>query len=402
MNLLPSILFLLLTALSAGAGAVTLGQAVDAALERHPERRLAEAQRRVEAGYRRQAESLLGGDPSVNLSVAGDDFGSDFGYEEYVAGVSVPVALPSHRRTRGELADRLGALADGEARRLRWQVAGEVIDRAWALRIARTELKEATRQWAAARALVKDIEHRFEVGEVSRNDLLLARQDLVQAEAGYQEALGGLQKARIAWHSYTGLDRLPDDLETSAEPAQETVPLEAHPALAIPLSEVEAARARVEAARAERRAAPVVSLFAKRDRGDRHEPYTDSLGLEVSVPLGTRTPAAAAIAEAEAELTRAQARLAQARRTLEQQQAEAEQEVAKALHLYRLAERNHELSHSRLKLARRAFELGEMDLYQLLLARRQSNEATRELRLRRLQKARALARKNHLSGVIPR
>ncbi len=393
-------LMLLLTLLSP-LQAATLAEAVNAALDRHPEKVLPAAQRKVEAGHRRQAETLLGGDPEIQVSAAGDDFGSDFGYEEYVAGVSVPVALPAQRSAHGLLADRMALAAESAAITLRWRVAGEVIDRAWRLRIARTDLKEATRQWAAARALVKDIQHRFDVGEVSRNDLLMARQDLVSVESSYQEALDALQKARLAWHNHTGLDAVPEDLDTWSA-TMKSRPLKDHPALASARAEVEIARARVEAARAQRRAPPVISLFAKRDRGSRHEEYTDALGVSLSVPLGTQTPAAAAIAEAEAELTRAQARLAAARRDLVQRQREAEQTLSRALHLHRLAQENHRLSRSRLKLAQRAFELGEMDLYQLLLARRQSHQATRELRLRELEKGRAQAMVYHLSGETPR
>jgi len=381
--------------------AVTLAEAVQASLERHPEFRLAEARHKVEAGYRQQAESFLGGDPSVTLSATGDTVGSDFGYEEYVVGISLPVLLPGQRSAKVAIADNMGRLADDDRKRLLWQVAGEVLERAWQLRIAHAEFKESTKQWAAARALVQDIRHRHEVGEVSRNDLLLAQQDLITAEAGYQEALNALQKARIAWRNYTGLDAFPDDLETFSARKVEEKPAP-HPRLAALVAQVETARARTADARAQRRASPVVSLFAKRDRGDRNQDYTDSLGLEVSMPLGTSAPAAPAIAEAEAELTRAQASLELARRELQLELTKAEQEVARATRLHLLAEQNHRLSLSRLKLAQRAFELGEMDLYQLLLARRQSYQATRELRLRKLEKARALARKNHVSGVIPR
>lgn len=90
--------------------------------------------------------------------------GSDFGYEEYVAGVSVPVWLPGQRNARRAIADNLGSQADMALQRLTWEVAGEVLDRAWRLRIAGAEVKQALKQWAAARALEKDIAHRFRAG----------------------------------------------------------------------------------------------------------------------------------------------------------------------------------------------------------------------------------------------
>ncbi len=393
-------LVLVLVLLAPPTHALTLAEAVRGSLERHPDHPRIEARRRVSAGYREQAGSLLGGDPAVNLSATGDTFGSDFGYEEYVAGLSAPVWLPSQRSARGAIAERLARQANSELKKLAWEVSGEVLERAWALRIAQADMKQVMKQWAAARALVHDIRHRYEVGEVSRNDLLLAQQDLVDAESAYQEATGKAQNARLAWRNYTGLNELPEDLERFSHPL-EGVGLDQHPELLAALAAVNTAMARAEDARAQRRAPPVVELFAKRDRGSRHEDYTDSLGLAFSLPLGTRAPAAPAIAEAESARTSAQAEANLKRRELELSLARAEQELARAERLLQLAQQKHDYSRDRLRLARRAFELGEMDLYQLLLARRQSNQANRELKRSQLEKARAVARKNHVSGVIP-
>ena len=391
---------LLLAFLSTPLRAATLAETVRASVERHPDYPLVEARRKVGAGYRKQADSLLGGDPSLELSATGDTFGSDYGYEEYVAGVSAPVWLPGQRRSKGAIADNIALLADSELRKLTWEVSGEVLERAWALRIAETGMKQSMKQWAAARALVQDIRHRYEVGEVSRNDLLLAQQDLVEAETGYQEATNALERARLAWLNYTGFRELPEDLSSFSD-TRDGQDLDRHPLVLAALAAVDTAVAKAEDARAQRRAPPVVSLFAKRDRGTRHEEYTDSLGLAFSLPLGTAAPAAPAIAEAEAERTRSEAEANLLRRELDLRLSQAEQDLANAVRLLKLAQQKYDYSHSRLKLARRAFELGEMDLYQLLLARRQSNLATRDLKLRRLEKERAAARRNHALGVIP-
>ncbi len=380
----------------------TLAEVVEQALRRHPEAGLAQAREHLAAGYRRQADSFLGGDPEINLGVTGDKPGSDFGYEEYVAGISVPLQLPSHRRAKAALADHLGRLAARERLRLRWEVVGEVLERAWRLRIAIADRKEAMKQWAAYRALVRDMTHRHQVGELSRNDLLLAQQEQVDAESAYLTAVNQETQARLAWRTYTGSEAVPDDLDAYSEIPTATVSLEDHPRLAALSSRLEAAKARVQAARAERRAPPVVSLFAKRDRGTRADDYTDSLGLEVSLPLGTRTPAVTAIAEAETERAQVEAELALARRELELQITQAEQALATAETQLQLAQRKYEYARGRMKLAKRAFELGEMDLYQLLLARREFNQASRDLKLRELEKRHAAARKNHLTGVMPR
>lgn len=391
---------LLLAFLSPVIHAVTLADAVRAAVERHPDYPLAGAYRKVEAGYRQQANALFGGDPSMNISATGDTLGTGFGYEEYVAGISVPVWLPGQRAAKRAIADSMALLATRELHNLTWTVSGEVLERAWALRIAKSDMKQSMKQWAAARALLKDIRHRHEVGELSRNDLLLAQQDLVDAESAHQEALNTLQEARLAWINYTGLDDLPEDLESFSTPVQEGS-LDQHPQIRAARAAADAAAAKARDARAQRRAAPVISLFAKRDRGARQEDYTDSLGIGFSLPLGTRAASAPAVTGAEAERTRAEAQANLLLRKLELRLARAEQAQAKAEKLLQLAKQKYDYSHSRLNLAQRAFELGEMDLYQLLQARRQYYQAIRDLKLRQLKKAHAAARRNHVTGVIP-
>jgi outer membrane protein TolC len=386
--------------LPAAGQAASFVETVRQSVERHPGLALIDARKKVEAGYRDLAGSVFSGDPSLEGSASGDTLGTDNGYEEYVVGVSVAMWLPGQRSAKESIADNLGLQADAEKRRLAWEVTGEVLERAWSLRIAETDLKQSMKQWAAARALVQDIQHRYEVGELSRNDLLLAQQDLIDAESTYQNAVNSMQNARLSWRNYTGLDKLPEDLESYS--GQNPDPdITRHPQIAAALSRARTAQARASDTRGQRRAAPVISLYTKRDRGDREVEYTDSIGIGFSLPLGTRAHAAPAIAEAESELTAAQAETGILKRQLELSIAEAGQELARANRQLELARQKEEFSRSRMKLAQRAFELGEMDLYQLLLARRQSNEATRNLKLRRLEKERAAARQTHISGVIP-
>ncbi len=392
---------LLLMSLPSLATAISLVDTLRSTLERNPQYPQHQALQQVEAGYRQQAESLFDGDPSLNIAAAGDSFSSDFGYEEYVAGVSMPMWLPGQRQARRDIADNIGAQVSTALLKLTWEVSGEVLARAWDLRIAETEVKQALKQWAASRALEKDVKHRFEAGELSSNDLLLAQQDLIETEAIYQETVNKQQQAKIAWYNYTGLHELPQDLQQYTTD-QESPPLEQHPKLRAVLAQARTVMAKVNDTRLQRRAAPIVSLYAKRDRGMRGEAYTDSLGIELSIPFGSSSQAAPKIAEAEAQLTEVETQAALLKRQLELQIATAEQEASKAAYLQVLAEKKNELAHKRLKLSRRGFELGEMDLYQLLLAQQQAASASKDYEIKKLKKLYAIAQKNHLSGVIPR
>lgn len=390
----------ILCSLSSMATAISLVDAIHTAVEHNPKYSSHQALRKVEAGYRQQADSLFAGDPVLNIAAATDSFGSDFGYEEYVAGVSLPMWLPGQKDVRRSIAENFGVQISAELSSLIWEVSGEVLGRAWKLRLAEAEVQQALKQWAASRALEKDINHRFEAGELTLNDLLLAQQDVVESEASYQEVVNNLQQAKLSWFNYTGLHRLPDDLLRYTK-KQEKPELTAHPKLRGLLAQTQTFVAKVNDTRMQRRTAPIVSLYAKRDRGMRGEAYTDSLGIELSIPFGSRSQTAAAIAEAEVELTNVKAASALLKQQLELQIANAEQESSKAAHLLVLAGKKNDLAHKRLKLARRGFELGEMGLYQLLLAQQQASSAARDFEIKKLEKNYAIARENHLSGVIP-
>ena len=81
---------------------------------------------------------------------------------------------------------------------------------------------------------------------------------------------------------------------------------------------------------------------------------------------------------------------------------QAAQAVARSKRQLALAQKKHGYAQDRLHLAQRAFELGEMGLYQLLLARQQAARAERELELRQLETLRDLAKQHHALGVIPK
>lgn len=377
----------------------SFAQAVQAALERHPEYPLHASRRQVGAGYRQQADSLLGGEPEISVLAKSDALGSDDGYREYEAGLSLPLWLPGQRDARRGIADSIDSEATGELRSLTWKVAGETLERAWALRLAESEAAQGKRQWKSARQLENDINHRFKAGELARADLILAQQESLDREDAYQEALATLKRERAAWRSYTGWTDAPADLER-VEPLN-AAPEGYHPRLLAAMGRTDTARAQTRDVRIGRRSAPVLTLYAKRERGIEADPYNNSVGAEISLAFGSAAHAAPRIAEAEAALTEVQVSQAAVQRELELHREQAEQALEQAGRTLELARQREKLARSRTALTQRAFELGESDLYRLLVARQQSAAAARTLERSRLEKQRAIARYNHTLGEIP-
>lgn len=377
--------------------ATTIADAVRVTLERDPHYPIHLATRAVGEGYRQQAGALLGGDPSLSLLAKSDQLlGTDNGYQEYEAAVSMPLWMPGQRGARQAIGERLDQQAGSELQLRTWEVAGKVLQAAWELRLAKSAQQQAQRQWDSAKTLQRDITRRVQAGELARADRLLAEQETLAREADFEDAVAEVEQAGLTWRSLTGLNELPVDLEQS--PVLATTPNPNHPRLIAAMDGVSTAQAMRNDTSKNRRARPVLTVYAKRDRGMRNDPFTNSIGAEVSIPFGSGAHSAPGLAKAEAELTGAQSDLAAVERALSLDQRQSERALQQAERRFKTAARRDTLARSRVKLSRRAFALGETDLYQLLLARQAAADAALELERSKLMIVRATALHNHALG----
>lgn len=379
--------------------APTLSEIITTAAQRHPDQALSAARWQVGEGYRKQADAWLGGDPAMGLAYWTDEFGGEQGYREAEASLALPLWLPGQRKVRGELADTLQGEGEMLAHLLRWRVAGEVLERFWALQMAESELALDKQQLDSATALERAVARRVEAGELPRSELLMAQQEMLNREALVQDAQTALKGEQAAWSSYTGIDALPAPF--TIEPSALEQVSEQHPLLRLARLGVERAAARKREVRIARRENPVLSLYVKRDRGIEQDPYNDSLGAEITVPFGSSTQNAPALAKAGEQLMQSQANLTRTKRELDLKLIHARQELERADKALALAQRRSQLAQKRLNMSQRAFDLGETDLYLLLQAREQAINAARDLKRSQIQRQRAGAQYNLALGVIP-
>ncbi|MGD2082294.1 MAG: TolC family protein [Chromatiales bacterium] len=433
---LPAVLFCFFTGVVQAAPA-SLADLVSSALQRDPERGVAAAISAEGAAVRRQADSLFAADPTLvvrhqtdlasgsppglrdRLAAAARDRvreavspfpngpllpaagpeAPDEGLREWEAGLEIPLWLPGQRGVRRTLADRMERQAElrREARRL--AVAGEVRDRLWGLAIARAETRQARLALDSARALERDVARRVEAGELARTDLILARKETLQREADRVTAQERQSLAEGMYRAYTGAEDLPDDY-SETERSGASLP-EDHAGLGLARALAGRARAERDRVRSERRDPPVLLVGARAERDAAGNDYQRSVGVQLSLPLGLAGQSAPQEAAAERALTEASAELEGTRRELEaalHASLVGKREARRALEV---RERQAGLAGEGLRLARRAFELGEGDLFTLLRAREQSIAAERALEVGRLELGQAIARHNQALGVVP-
>ncbi len=385
--------------LCAAAPALTLTEAVEGALARHPERHLEAARRGVADAIARKAGQFLAADPSITLKHETDAVGSANGYRQWEGGVELPLWWPGQPESRRQEAARTLDEADAMDKAHHLEVAGEVRERVWQLAMARSERDLARADLELARQLYRDVERRVDAGELPRSDRVLAQRELLTREQAQAQAEARVEETGLLFTRLTGLA---PQIEPQSEPEPQSRELApAHPALA--LAEAEAARVRAERDRvkADRRSGPSLWLGAKQERGLSGEDYDASVAVQISLPLGLESQSAPEVARAESDLTAALAARERRRLELEDALISAQLEWKRSAEARERSLRQQQLAEESLKLSHRAFELGETDLVRLLQAQESAISARHDAQIRAVEYARAVSRLNQALGVAP-
>lgn len=403
-TLLPALL--LAAALSASAAppladgtaspAADLAEAVDAALRRHPAYQTLAAADDEASALGRRARSLVSDQPSLSLHLQDDRLASDTGFREWEAGLDMPLWRPGQRRAARDLGESARDEAALRHRALALQVAGEVREAAWTLAIARNRARLAEQELATARELEAQVQTLLQRGDVPRTDLLLAREETLQREAAFNTAHTEAHHALMAWRALTGTADLPARL---AEP-RKSADLAANPLLAEAQALAARALAEQTLVREQAGGAPVLTLGGRSEDDGFGQPR-DSLGVGLSIPLGLKSHRGPAEAAAARQLAAAQAERDRQHRQLSLAVAEAEEAIAMSTQTLTIARARHELAAENLRLARKAYALGETGLSELLRVQTRAFAAERDAVLRELERDRAIARYNQALGVTP-
>ena len=386
-------------ALAAFAGhAARLREAVEQAWRRHPEAVAIPARQAQADAEREVARSLTAGPGSISVSTINDRLNAGRGKQEWEVELGVPLWLPGQKAAREARAESLAAEVRARHAELRLAVAGEVRDAWWQLAAARQVREVAARRLETAQALEAQVERRYKAGDLARIDANLARAERAAAEAELRDAEVAVRSAEV---TLEGLTAAPAPAVLNGEAPVAQTGLEAHPALAAAAAQSRLARATLRLAEETRRGAPEVAVRVVRERGDFADPYANTVGFKLTIPIssGPRVRSAAAGAQAEvdradAEMTRAETRqrlaLDRARRDL----VAAERQLALAI------ERQAAAADS-LQLAERSFALGETDLVRLLRHRAAAFEAEAFFQRQRVVVSAARSALNHALGVLP-
>lgn len=391
-------LLVLLAATVGSAQAETLHEVFEKAWANSPQGKTLVAKREEAVVSRTVAESWFPGAAKVGLAQRTDRWNDNLGNEESEIGISVPLWLPGQKTARLAVAEADGAENQQSLAATRLGVAGELRAALWSLYLAQSEAAVAAERLDAAAKLEADVARRVKVGEIARSDLLLVNQETSSARSAAAEAKSRVVRSTQRYRVVTGSERLPDDPQ---EPVRVAATEGIHPRLAAGQAIAARARAGMNLARESRREAPSIGLQYRREREAAGATPRDSVSLAITIPFSAEVRNAPLIASANTTLIQTDAQYQRLLAEVEAETLEAEAQLEAAQIGAELAVDREQAAGERLTLLRRAFELGESALVELLRAQSQATEARIELGRSRARLSAAQANLNQARGITP-
>ncbi len=382
------------------SASVNFASILEQTLQQSPEyleiaARDAEAQTQADIG-----RSWISGRPSLQVDMLDDSLQSNLGQSELTYGVALPLWRPGERRDRQALGQQYEEQAQAWQEYFRLAVVGRLRDSLVAIHEAEVFLEVERQASADARELVSIVERLYGAGEVAERELLQARTLLLTQQRSELDAEAMLVDAQRAYTVLTGLTVMPEAPWTEAQAPDAEIDA-THPQLRYMQSEIDLAQANVDRAQAEARGSPTVTLGSRREKPGTISARQDSLALSVNIPFGGKSFVAAAGSAARRDKVDAEVQYLTTLREMNLQLHEIEHELFIVGESLPLSEQHTDMSTRQWEMARTAFELGETDMSQVVIAMQQARASARELQSLSLRQQRLTIEFNQILGVLP-
>jgi outer membrane protein, heavy metal efflux system len=379
--------------------ALTLHDLVEKSLPNYPNSQLLAAKKLALEARQAQAKSLLPGSASIILRNQNDVLLSRNNETEWEAGVEFPIWLSGQRKAREALANIASQNLTVDTQYLRLQLSGMLRDALWDMQLMQGLADIAKAKHDAASLLQRDIEKRVALGDIAQKDLLIAQTDTLQAESETIYAEAEVQHAKFRYKNLTGLSTIPADfieIKSVKNDVDET-----HLALLDANSKIILSDQQRNLARIENRDNPTVTLGTRSLRGASDTEYNNSLGITLRIPLQSESRNAPLMAAAEMQYAENQVNLSQLKLLLAAAMHEAEHNLEVGSAQLTVLTKQNNIAQQSLSVTRKAFQLGELDLSDLMRVQTQAFNAERALKNQQIQQLWNTARYNQAVGELP-
>ena len=379
--------------------ALTLSQALDAAVIHYPETPVIEARGEVAEAWEARGGDWLAERPSVSLRYQTDRWQDDDRLEEYEAGILLPLWSWGGRSATKSLGEALRAEYGAASDSLRWEVAGQLRAALWDLALALEDARLAREALDVSSRVAEIVGRRHDLGDAALRDVLLAQSAQLEARTGLINAEAGVVDAEWTYRALTGMNLRPAFRPESQSSRLDIAP--DHPALTLADAEILRAESFVDLAETSSSSGPSLLLGPRRERAAGAGSFDDSIGITMSVPFGPSGQRKTHVAEARRDLTQASARRARILRRLNLERHEAAHGLAVARDSLEPARGQADLAERQQRMGLLAYEKGEIELIELLRLQGMALAAQRRSRRLAIEENRQIAFYNQAVGELP-
>lgn len=377
---------------------ISFPEIVEAALALSPEREFLKSKNYNASLLASKASNLFSATPILSIHHQNDRFLSHQGLREWEGSIDFPLWMPGQKSASQKKARLSKEEVAAYEKLVILQIHGQVRELLWELKISQMNMDQARKNLELAQEFDFDVNKKIAAGNLPRQNALLSSSDVIERRLALSVAQTEHIHAARAYTALTGLSQMPDNIEEKVI-KQELQAIRA-PILQLYDARVDFLDAQYRAVRASWESPPTLSLGVKRESGSYFDRNVDSIGIGVSVPLGSTSHAKSKQAEAAlllAEMERERA-LLEREYSLELHEAEHELEVCEIQ--LPLTQEHNEMASRNLELSQKAFDIGETDLLDHLKIREQYFTANAAYNQIALECKRAIARYNQTTGVL--
>ncbi len=240
----------------------------------------------------------------------------------------------------------------------------------------------------------------FDAGAASRLEVMTSDNQLLQQRQRQLQAEAALLDAEVVYRMTTGLLEVPTTVPAEAQSTATDIAA-THPLLQFLQSDIDVAADQVRQSEISAKGNPQLTLGTRRERGNQFSPQIDTISLQLQVPFGGKNIVASRTSSARLAHVDAEVALRAGRRQLDLALHEAEHELDVTREALPLATQQAALDTERSALARRAFEVGELNLAQVLPAVLEAHNSARLLVQLQFREQRLIADYNQVVGELP-
>ncbi len=380
--------------------ALTLGQLLEETLEKYPDRLINEALTQEADALQQRGDSWLAGSTALALDYGDDRISSRDGSREASAKLEFTIWNWGQRSAAQQVAEQAHTSAAKQSAAVKLEVAGQVRDALWTIALAENRLQQAQINLNISKQLLDKVARRVELGDLPRADLLLVQSEHLQNQTLLTQAEAELMHSRKSYANLTQTTRIPANYQEILSPLESIQPN--HPMLEAVNALIARKQADIEWTKTtDTINQPKVSIGSKTNWDQRGSDDLHSANVGVVIPFGHSTYDAPEIAAAHLELNRALAQREHLQRLLEKNLHEAEHGLEVTRAELSIAKQMKDLAEQHLQMMQISFEVGEINLLDLLKTQSRNLEAIRNAKQQEITLQRNIALYNQAVGVMP-